>query len=128
MISVPNIKAFKRKQYHYSHLCFGASLKALINLLQRKGYVFLGTNISRINAFFILEKFKDKINLDLPDTNHLKDHVDSNIRESRDINNNLNFLSGKNKIKEIENCEVIDLSNSERKLVKIKDISSSNLR
>ena len=34
---------------------------------------------------------KSKINLDLPDTNHLKDHVDSNIRESRDINNNLNF-------------------------------------
>ena len=36
--------------------------------------------------------------------------------------NKLNYLSGKHKLKEIENCEVIDLSNSEKKLVKIKDI------
>ncbi len=34
----------------------------------------------------------------------------------------LNYLSGKEKLKEIENCEVIDLSNSEKKLAKIKDI------
>jgi len=31
-------------------------------------------------------------------------------------------LSGKNRIKEIENCEVVDLSDPEEKLVKIKDI------
>ena len=36
--------------------------------------------------------------------------------------NKLNFLSGKQKLKEIENCEVIDLSNPKEKLVKIKDI------
>ena len=67
MISVPNIKGFQRKKYHYSYLCFGASLRAFINLLKNKGYIFLGTNLLRSNAFFILERFKDRINLNLSD-------------------------------------------------------------
>ena len=112
----------ERKKYHYSHLCFGTSIKALVDLLNKKGYIFLGTNLLRTNAFFILKKFKDKINLNLPDINHLAQHVDSHIRESRDKKGKLNFLSGENRIKEIENCEVVDLSNPEKKLVKIKDI------
>ena len=122
MVSVPNIKGFQRHKYHYSYLCFGASLKALINLLNKKGYIFLGTNLLRTNAFFVLKKFKDKINLDLSNTNLLNKHVDSHIRESRNKKGILNYLSGKNRIKEIENCEVVDLSNPEEKLVKIKDI------
>ena len=122
MVSVPNIKGFQREKYHYSHLCFGTSIKALINLLNKKGYIFLGTNLLRTNAFFVLKKFKDKINLDLSNIGDLHKHVDSNVRESRDKNGKLNFLSGKNRIKEIENCEVVDLSNPEKKVVKIKDI------
>ena len=122
MVSVPNIKGFQRKKYHYSHLCFGSSIRALTNLLDRKGYVFLGSNLLRTNAFFVLKKFKNKINLDFPDLNHLGQHVDSHVRESRDKKGELNFLAGKDRIKEIENSEVIDLSNSETKLVKIKDI------
>ena len=35
-ITVPNIKKFNRTKYHYSNLCFGASLKAIINLLEKK--------------------------------------------------------------------------------------------
>ena len=122
MVSVPNIKGFQRHKYHYSYLCCGASLKALINLLNKKGYIFLGTNLLRTNAFFVLKKFKDKINLDLSNTNLLNKHVDSHIRESRNKKGILNYLSGKNRIKEIENCEVVDLSDPEEKLVKIKDI------
>ena len=122
MVSVPNIKGFQRHKYHYSYLCCGASLKALINLLNKKGYIFLGTNLLRTNAFFVLKKFKDKINLDLSNTNLLNKHVDSHIRESRNKKGRLNYLSGKNRLKEIENCEVVDLSDPEEKLVKIKDI------
>ena len=122
MVSVPNIKGFQRHKYHYSYLCLGASLNALINLLNKKGYIFLGTNLLRTNAFFVLKKFKDKINLDLSNTNQLNKHVDSHIRESRNKKGRLNYLSGKNRLKEIENCEVVDLSDPEEKLVKIKDI------
>ena len=63
-----------------------------------------------------------KLNLNLPDKKDLTKYTISFIRESRSIENKLNYLSGKQKLKEIENCEVIDLSNSKEKLVKIKDI------
>ncbi len=121
-ITIPNLNDFDRKKYHYSHLCFGVSLKALVTLMNKKKYVFVGTNIACFNAFFVLESEVKKLSLNLPDINDLTKYTTSFIRESRSIENKLNYLSGKQKLKEIENCEVIDLSNPKEKLVKIKDI------
>jgi len=121
-VTIPNLKYFDRKKYHYSCLCWGASLKALIKLMNQRKYVFVGSNIACFNAFFVLESEVEKLNLNLPDKNDLTKYTTSYIRESRSIENKLNYLSGKQKLKEIENCEVIDLSNPEKKLVKIKDI------
>ena len=121
-ITIPNLKDFDRKKYHYSSLCYGASLKALIKLMNQRKYIFVGSNIACFNAFFVLESEVEKLNLNLPDKNDLTKYTTSYIRESRSIENKLNYLSGKQKLKEIENCEVIDLSNPEKKLVKIKDI------
>jgi len=121
-VTTPNLKNFDRQEYHYSHLCFGMSLKALINLMKRKNFYFIGTNSVRNNAFFISNDYPiDQYfkNLKVEDTTY---YVDSNIRESRDINGKLNYLSGEKKLKEIYDCEVIDLSSSEEKKVKIKDI------
>ena len=94
----------------------------LIKLMNQKKYVFVGSNIACFNAFFVLESEVEKLNLNLPDKNDLAKYTTSFIRESRSIENKLNYLSGKQKLKEIENCEVIDLSNQEKKLVKLKDI------
>jgi|TARA_Y100000034_G_scaffold17207_1_gene18788 hypothetical protein len=121
-VTIPNLTNFDRKKYHYSYLCYGASLKALIKLMNKKKYVFVGTNIACHNAFFILETEVKKLGLTLPDTNDLTKYTTSYISESRSIEGKLNYLSGKQKFKEIENCEVIDLSNLKEKLVKIKDI------
>jgi len=121
-VTIPNLNNFDRKKYHYSSLCYGASLKALIKLMNQRKYVFVGSNIACFNAFFVLESEVEKLNLNLPDKNDLTKYTTSYIRESRSIENKLNYLSGKQKLKEIENCEVIDLSNPEKKLVKIKDI------
>ena len=103
-------------------MCFGASLKAIIDLLDKKGFIFLGTNLFRTNAFFVLKKFKNEIKLDLSKINNLDQYVDSNIRESRNKNGELNYISGDEKIREIENCEVVDLSTNERRAVKLKDV------
>ena len=91
-------------------------------MLDKKGYTFLGSNLLRTNAFFILKRLQNKINLNLPNIYNLDDHVDSHVRESRNKNCELNFLAGKDRIKEIENCEVVDLTSPEKKLVKIKDV------
>ena len=121
-VTIPNIENFDRKKYHYSYLCYGASLKALIKLMKRKKYVFVGTNIACHNAFFVLESEVKKLNLILPDTNDLTKYSTSHLSDSRTIDGKLGYLSGKQKLKEIENCEVIDLSDREKKLVKLKNI------
>ena len=121
-ISVPNILNFNRTDYHYSNLCFGASLKAIINLMKLKGFTFIGTNKSCVNAFFILDEEVKKLGIKLPKTEDLKKYTDSNIRESRSADGRLNFLSGKNKIKSISECEVINLSSKNYDKVKIKDL------
>ena len=60
----------------------------------------MGSNLTRTNAFFVLKRFKDEIKLDLPDISQLGSQVDSHVRESRDKNGELNFLSGKNRLKD----------------------------
>ncbi len=121
-VTTPNLKNFNRQEYHYSHLCFGMSLKALINIMKKKNFYFIGTNSVRNNAFFISNDYPiDQYfkNLKIEDINY---YVDSNIRESRDIKGNLNYLSGEKKLIEIYDCEVVDLSSDIEKKIKIKEI------
>ena len=121
-VTVPNISGFERSKYHYSYLCYGMSLKALINLMDQKGYYFIGTNLQKINAFFILKEFKKEDFLKNIKIKSLDNYTSSNIRDSRDKNNNLNYLSGDKKFKEIEECEVINVKDNKRELVKLKDL------
>ena len=121
-VTTPNIKNFNREEYHYSHLCFGMSLRALINIMVKKNYYFIGTNSVKNNAFFVSNDYPiDQYfkNLKIRDIDY---YVDTNIRESRDIKRNLNYLSGEKKLREIYDCEVIDLSVDVKKKVKIRDI------
>jgi len=124
-VTVPNIPKFNRTEYHHSNLCFGASLKALINLMKSKGFSFIGTNRTFINAFFVVNEEMGKLNFNLPDEKNLKKFTDSCIRESRSTNGELSYLSGVDKIKSISDCEVIDLSNTNYEKIKIKNIKKN---
>ena len=52
-----NIENFNRTEYHFSNLCFGMSIKAAINLMKKKNYYFIGTNLMRTNVFFISKDY-----------------------------------------------------------------------
>ena len=121
-ITVPNIDAFDRINYHYSGLCYGLSLKALIKLMVKKNYYFLGTNLQKMNAFFISNNLKKESFFPNINLRKLSYYSDSNIRDSRDQNYNLTYLTGSKKMKEIENCEVIDLSDGKNQKSKIKGL------
>tara|TARA_Y100001970_G_scaffold279255_1_gene386253 strand:+ start:4240 stop:5196 length:957 start_codon:yes stop_codon:yes gene_type:complete len=121
-VTVPNIKGFDRTKYHYSNLCYGMSLRALIDIMKTKNYYFIGTNLQKMNAFFISNDFKKNQYFDKINTLELNEYTNSNIRDSRDINYKLNFLTENKKLKEIENCEVINLENKNQDLIKIKDL------
>ena len=121
-VTVPNLEAFDRINYHHSGLCYGLSLKALIKLMEKKNYYFLGTNLQKMNAFFISNNLKKESFFPNINLRKLFYYSDSNVRDSRDQNYNLTYLSGSNKIKEIENCEVIDLSDGKNQKSKIKNL------
>ena len=122
-ITVPNIQGFDRTKYHYSNLCYGMSLKALIQIMNQKDYYFIGTNLQKMNAFFISNEFKkedffENIEID----SDLKNYTNSNIRDSRDKNYKLSFLSGLNKIEAIKDCKVVNLDSNNNDLVKLRNL------
>ena len=121
-VTVPNILGFERNKYHYSYLCYGMSLKALINLMDQKGYYFIGTNLQKINAFFILKEFKKENFFPKIKIKSLDNYTNSNIRDSRDRNDHLSYLTGDKKLKEIEECEVINLKDNKKELIKLKNL------
>ena len=121
-VTVPNISGFERNKYHYSNLCYGMSLRALINLMDKKGYYFIGANLQKINAFFILKDFKKEEFFKNIEIKSLDNYTNSNIRDSRDENYKLSYLSGDKKIKEIEECNVINLKDDKNELVQLKEL------
>ena len=99
-VTVPNINNFDRTKYHYSNLCYGMSLRAIINLMKSKNYIFVGANKACNNAFLLIKNEVEKLNIDLPDLNSLDLYTQSNILESRSDSGNLTFLSGEQKLKQ----------------------------
>lgn len=52
-VTVPYEENFERATAHPSKFYYGASLRALCLLAERKGYAFIGCNKNGVNAFFI---------------------------------------------------------------------------
>lgn len=93
-ITVPyNIENFNITNYQYSNLCFGTSLKVIINLMKSKGFVFMGVNKNSINAFFVNIDETKKINLEKLDDKNLSSFTNSSYRESRFIDGKFNFFN-----------------------------------
>ena len=121
-VTVPQFDQFDRFKYHYSGQCYGLSLKALINLMKKKGYLFLGCNAECCNAFFILESKKNLIMLDFPDENNLSNYFNDYVCDMRDINGNILNISIDERLEHMKDCRVIDLSNNNMKEKKISDL------
>ena len=51
---------------------------------------------------------------------NISENVDCNIRESRGKTKELTYLSGHERIREIKDCEIIDLKKNKK--IKVKDI------
>ena len=115
-ITVPNIKNFNRTDYHFSNLCWGSSLKAIINILKEKGFSFIGVNDLKNNAFFVLNEYLNLISLNPPKKN-LCNYTNAKYREGRDIEGKLTYHSPYDVMNIIKNCEVFDLKDNQIKKV-----------
>lgn len=91
-VSIPYKEDFMRFEAHHSGLYFGASIKALIDLGKRKGYVFVGADSSGTNLFFLKQECAKNIqSLKIyPLEEYCRRH---HARQSRDINGKLDFTS-----------------------------------
>jgi hypothetical protein len=118
-ITIPYDPGFNRAKAHYSNLYWGASLRALCSLAEKKGYLFVGSNSSGNNAYFVK---KDNIGKIRP-CSVQEGYVKSRFRESRDAEGKLTFVAGEKRLKIIEDMPVYDLET--RHLVKIKDLDGT---
>jgi len=90
-VTVPYDRDFLRKKAHYSTIYYGASLRALCLLGNRKGYAFVGCNSAGNNAFFVRKDIKPYC---IKEVTVEDGFVAGRFRESRDKNKRLLYLSG----------------------------------
>lgn len=105
-ISIPYDSKFFRTTAHFSNLYYGASIAALEQLGQQKGYSLIGSNSTGNNLFFVRN---DRVG-PLKVLTAKEAYVESKIRESRDEHGKLSFVAGKRRLKLIEDMLVTDLN------------------
>ena len=96
-VTVPYIKNFNRTRYHFSNLAWGMSIRALIKLMNKKGYDFVGTNNAKCNAFFVRSDLFKSLKIDLPHIEDLSKYTNIKINEGLDQNGNLAFYDQEQK-------------------------------
>jgi hypothetical protein len=108
-ITTPYIENFNRYRYHHSGLLFGASLGALIEQCDRKGYAFIGCNSAGNNAYFIR---LDQV-ADLPVKSLSEGYVESTFRQHRDEHGDLTYCSNAEAISAMRGIPVYNVETNE---------------
>jgi hypothetical protein len=88
-VTVPYDDKFLRGTAHHSMIYYGASLKALTQLANQKGYALVGCNSAGNNAFFVR---RDLLNDLLKERSVAESFVRNQFRETRDAEGRLLFL------------------------------------
>lgn len=117
-VTIPYSDNFVRTQAHYSRLYFGASLKALCALAERKGYIYIGSNSVGVNAFFVRKDVAGDLRALSPE----EGFATNRVRESIDRKGRNTFLSGDDRIKLIREMRVVDILTGEEKPIKELDL------
>jgi hypothetical protein len=116
-ITIPYKSEFVRTEAHYTNLYWGASLSALTDLANAKGYALIGCNSAGNNAFFV----KKASISDLQELSAKEAYIPAKFNESRDSNYNLNFLNNFEKIKLLGDLPVYNTKS--KQVVMIKELN-----
>ena len=119
-ITVPYSQNFDRSEYHSSNLCWGMSLKAIINLMREKRFTYIGSNSLRNNAFFVKNELINQLSLDSIDLKNLNSFTNARYRECKSETSNLKLLNPDQNLNIIKECKVFDLKTN--KIFKIKEL------
>lgn len=106
-VTIPYKANFNKTEAHFSDLYFGASLNALCDLGNKKGYDFIGTCSSGSNAFFV----RKDINTIFKPLSSIEGFNKLSAKSSRDKKGKLTFLKPSEREKIIENLDLIEIGN-----------------
>ncbi len=101
-VTVPYDPKFERFGSHHSGLLFGASIAALRELAESRGYEFLGTCMNGLNAFFVRVDHAPKL------AGKIRRRVawPAIHRDSRDPAGRLSYVRGRDRFDLISGCMV----------------------
>jgi len=116
-ITIPEDDNFDRN--NNNKLFYGASLRAMIDLLDQKNFFFIGANKACNNGFFINNKYKSNFS-DIK-INNLKKYTDFTFRELKKNSVKENAISYL--VNLIDHCEIYNLKS--KKIIKIKEIKET---
>ena len=105
-VTVPYDAGFVRTKAHYSNIYYGASLKALCLLANRKGYTFVGCNSAGNNAFFVRNDLKPD---SLKELTSEEGYVAAQFRESRNAAGDLLYLSLEEEVNILNSLPLVDI-------------------
>jgi hypothetical protein len=115
-VTTPYKADFSRNDAHPSNLYYGASIQALVDLANHKGYALVAGNRAGNNVFFVRN---DLLN-GLPTLSAEQAWVKSQFRESRDVNNTLTFLDYEARRELIADLLLIDTQTQQT--IKVRDL------
>jgi hypothetical protein len=105
-VTIPYDEKFVRSQAHHSLIYYGASLKALCLLGDRKGYALVGCNSAGNNAFFVR---RDLMVPPLRELSAAEGFVQNQFREARDENGALLFLTREQETALLEKLPLVEV-------------------
>lgn len=115
-VTIPYSSTFDRTESHYSNLYYGASIVALASLGNSKGYSLVGSNSAGNNVFFVRNDLLGNLNVIAPEAAW----VQSRFRESRNEAGELTMLDFADRLVEVANMPLINLS--EGKQYRVREI------
>ena len=112
-ITIPYDPNFVRSEAHYSNLYAGASIMALCDLGESKGYHFVGCNSAANNAYFVK---KSKMNM-LKSLSEHPEITESKFRECRDEEGKLNYCKPSERIEVLRGMPVYNTRTDEIEVI-----------
>jgi hypothetical protein len=113
-VTIPYKSSFVRSQEHFSDLYFGASLAAFCHLAEKKGYDFVGTASSGVNAFFVRKDLSAPFRKFTPS----QGFRESANRDSRDRDGSLTFLKHSKRLDVVKDFPVYDVVNNRQTTIR----------
>jgi len=120
-VSIPYKADFSRTEAHYSGLYWGCSLRALIDLGKRKGYLFVGTNSAGNNAYFVKKENLGKVK----SVSLVDGFSKPKYKESKNEKGQLTYIGGKDRLKLIKDKVLYDFK--QKKNLTVEDLNFLSL-